>query len=96
MTKHDEVATKLANKFGTTYNRGQGPDIETNSLAIEVETRQSLGKDGLRQLQGFQKKVYIVMADDADIQYALDMTEGTTVGVMYTSGQIRKDSTRGS
>lgn len=94
MTRHDEVATKLAKKFGTTYNRGPGPDIETNSLAIEVETKESLRRDGLRQLRNIRKRVYIAMTEDKDIPDAMERTKNTTVGVMNTSGGIVKSSSR--
>lgn len=94
MTKHDKVAARLAKELRTTYNRGQGPDIVTSELAIEVETKKSLQKDGLRQLQGFRKAVYVAMTDDADIPYALNMTNGTTVGVVDRNGRIVDSSSR--
>lgn len=94
MTKHDEVATRLAKKFGTKYNRGKGADVKLDDFAVEVETKRSLKKDGLRQLRGYRSRVYIAMADDKDIQHAREMTKDTTVGVMNTKGEVVKPSTR--
>lgn len=51
-------------------------------------------RDGLRQLQGFRKPVYIAGADAEATQAALDATKGTTVGVMNPQGKILKRSTR--
>ena len=92
-SKHDQTAEKLAKKEGTDYNRGPGPDIKAKQRAIEVET-EATASDGLRQLQGFQKPVYIAGADAKATQAALEATEGTTVGVMNEKGKIVKSSSR--
>ena len=92
-TKHDETAKRLARKKGVEYNKGQGPDVVTPSQAIEVETERTV-KDGLRQLRGFQKPVYIAGADAAATDAALKVTDGTTVGVMNSRGKIIKRSKR--
>ena len=92
-TKHDETAKRIARKKGVEYNKGQGPDIVTPSQAIEVETERTV-KDGLRQLRGFQKPVYIAGADAAATNAALKATDGTTVGVMNSRGKIIKRSKR--
>ena len=92
-TKHDATAERIAKKKGTSYNQGQGPDVNTSRQAIEVETAETV-RDGLRQLQGFRKPVYIAGADKAATQAALEATEGTTVGVMDSDSNIVKRSTR--
>ena len=92
-SKHDKTALKLARKFKTPYNRGQGPDINTTQQAIEVETKDTVA-DGLRQLRGFQKPVYIAGAAPEATQAALERTQGTTVGVRDQDGNILKQSTR--
>jgi hypothetical protein len=92
-SKHDQTAERLARKEGTEYNRGQGADIQGRRRVIEVETA-ATARDGLRQLQGHRKPVYIAGADAAATQAALDATEGTTVGVMNERGQIVKRSKR--
>ena len=92
-SKHDAVATRIANKRRAEYNKGQGPDIVTADAAIEVETAATV-KDGLRQLQGFRKPVYIAAADQKALDAALQATDGKTVGVMDEHGKIVRRSTR--
>lgn len=94
-SKHDPTALYLARKFGADYNRGKGADIKTPDMAIEVETAASIKKDGLNQLQGFQKPCYIAAADSDAVEPAMEATDGTTVGVMDPNGNILKKSTRG-
>ncbi len=91
--KHDIVSKRIAKKERTEYNRGQGPDVNTSTRAIEVESEGTVS-DGLRQLQGFRKPVYIAGSNPQASQKALEETEGTTVGVMNSQGKILKPSTR--
>lgn len=92
-TMHDKTASRLAAKERVDYNRGQGPDVNSKRRAIEVETADT-ARDGLRQLQGFRKPVYIAGADAAATKAALDATQGTTVGVIDPRGNIVKRSNR--
>lgn len=92
-SKHDETARRLARKEGVDYNTGQGADIISSRRVIEVETA-ATARDGLRQLRGYRKPVYIGGADAAATEAALEATEGTTVGVMDSKGKIVKPSTR--
>ena len=92
-SKHDETARRLARVEGVDYNRGQGPDIISSRRVIEVETA-ATASEGLRQLRGYRKPVYICGADAAATEAALEATEGTTVGVMDSKGKIVKPSTR--
>lgn len=92
-SKHDETARRLARRDGVDYNRGKGADVIGNRRAIEVETAKT-ARDGLRQLQGYRKPVYIAGADAKATKAALKAAEGTTVGVMNSKGKIVKPSTR--
>ena len=92
-SNHDKTAARLAEKNGVDYNRGQGPDVNSRSRAIEVETADTV-RDGLRQLRGFKRPVYIAGADSEATKAALDAAKGTTVGVMDPQGNILKRSTR--
>lgn len=92
-SNHDKTASRLASKNRVDYNRGQGPDVNTPRRAIEVETADT-ARDGLRQLRGFKKPVYIAGADSEATKAALDAAKGTTVGVMDSQGNILKRSTR--
>lgn len=93
-TKHDRTAIRLAKREGVSYNRGRGADIQAPGRAIEVETAETV-KDGLRQLQGYRKPVYIAGTDREATEVAIEATEGTTVGVTDPNGLIVKPSTRG-
>jgi len=90
---HRTTANKIAKKYNANYNTGQGADIKTSKIAVEVETEGTV-RDGLRQLQGHQKPVYIAGANQSTVDKALEITQGTTVGVMDNQGRILKRSTR--
>ena len=92
-SKHDQTARRLAGREGVDYNRGQGPDVIGSRRVIEVET-EATAADGLRQLQGYRKPVYIAGSDAKGTKAALKAAEGTTVGVMNSQGKIVKPSSR--
>lgn len=90
---HDIAARRIAKKLKTKYNPDEGVDIDTTQIAVEVETLDTV-RDGLRQLQGFRKQVYIAGSNKEATNKALEVTKGTTVGVMDSQGNILKRSTR--
>ena len=92
-TKHDQAAQRLAKKLGTDYNRGQGPDVITDSQATETETSATVG-DAARQLRGFKKPVYVQGADKTATDKALEHYGNTTIGVRDSRGKIVRRSTR--
>lgn len=92
-SNHDETARRLARREGVDYNRGKGADVIGNRRVIEVETA-ATAREGLRQLQGHRKPVYIAGADEAATKAALKATAGTTVGVMDSNGNIVRSSSR--
>ncbi|MDE0016804.1 MAG: hypothetical protein OXU51_11490 [Candidatus Poribacteria bacterium] len=92
-TKHDKTAQRIAQKEGTSYNKGQGPDIKTSRQVTEVETIDTIS-DAARQLQGYQRPVYVAGEDDAATQAALEYYRDTTIGVKDPSGNILKSSSR--
>jgi hypothetical protein len=91
---HKIAANRIAKKFKADYNEGPGADIQTPKVAVEVETEESIG-DASRQLQGFQKPVYVAGTTTKAVEKALEKYEGTTIGVMDNQGNIVKKSTRG-
>lgn len=92
-SKHDRTARRIAQRQGVSYSRGKGPDVNSPQRAIEVETANTVS-DGLRQLRGFRKPVYIAGADQAATAAAVRAAKGTTVGVMNAQGKIIKRSSR--
>ena len=93
MSKHDKTAQQIAEQKGVDYNKGQGPDIKTPRQVIEVETLDTIN-DAARQLQGYQRPVYVAGVDDEATQAALEHYKDTTIGVMDPSGNILKSSSR--
>jgi len=93
-SKHDKVAGNLAKREGAKYNKGPGADIKGPRRAIEVESPKTIG-DGARQLQGYQKPVYVAPTDPKAIPKAVKRYKKTTIGVMAPSGKVVKRSTRG-
>lgn len=91
--KHRSTALRIARKEGVEYNPGPGPDVPGKRRIVEVETAETVG-DGIRQLQGYKKPVYIAGADGTAVKTALKRTNGTTVGVMNSQGKVVKRSTR--
>ena len=92
---HDATAKRIARKYDAEYNRGQGPDIETPKMVIEVETVDTV-KEAYLQLQGFRKPVYVAGADFAATQAACvyNFGKSNTIGVMDSDGNILKESKR--
>ncbi len=90
---HKVAANRIAKRLRTDYNSGKGVDIVTPTRAVEVETPSTV-KDGVSQLRGFRKPVYVAGSNQEATQRALDITQGTTVGVMDSKGNIVKRSTR--
>ncbi len=90
---HKTTANRLAKKFKTDYNQGQGADIQAGNVAIEVEIADTVN-DASRQLQGYKKSVYVAGTDKKAVEKALDKYKDTTIGVMDNQGKIVKKSTR--
>lgn len=88
-SKHDQIAKRIAKKEGTTYNEGQGPDVQGSKRVIEVATHESDLRDSMRQLQGFQKPRYLATRSDL-LGRAKELVKGTKVGVMGPTGRIVK------
>ena len=92
-TKHDKTAQQIAKNKGVSYNKRQGPDIKTSRQTIEVETPKTIGDAG-HQLQGHRGPVYVAVTDDKAVPKALERYDGTTIGVMDSSGKVVKPATR--
>ncbi|MBC8549420.1 MAG: hypothetical protein H8D23_07200 [Candidatus Brocadiales bacterium] len=90
---HKVTSNRIANKYKTDYNTGKGVDIQKDNIAVEVEPPGTI-KDGIRQLRGYKKPVYIAGTNQDAVEKALDATKGTTIGVMDNQGNIIKRSTR--
>ena len=49
---HRTTANRLAQLYGTEYNKGAGADIKAANVAIEVETEKTVGDAGRRLRKG--------------------------------------------
>lgn len=87
--KHDDIAKYLAKKFGTTYNKRKGPDINLSDKVIEVEPSTETIPDAIRQLQGFKKPRYIALPTE-EIVAAKERLRNTKIGIMDEKGNIHK------
>ncbi len=90
---HKTTAMRIARQLGAEYNPGKGADINASKMAVEVETPETV-QEGIQQLQGYRKPVYIAVTTKEGVEKALEATQGTTVGVMNNQGEIVKKSTR--
>lgn len=92
-SKHDEIAEKLAKKFGTEYKKNKGIDIVTKDRVIEVETKKNALSQGIKQVQSSSKARYLAV-NKTSIKNALKATKGTGIGVMRPTGKIVKRAGR--
>jgi hypothetical protein len=90
---HKATANRIANKLKAEYNSSNGADIKAKRATIEVETPDTVS-DATRQLQGHRGPVYIAGTNQTAVDKALEVTKGTTIGVMNNQGDIVKRSSR--
>lgn len=93
MSKHDEVANKLAKKFKTEYKSDKGIDLVLRDKVIEVETKKGSLSQGIGQVVKSQKARYLAV-NKININNAFEATKGTGIGVMSETGKIIKKASR--
>jgi len=93
MSKHDEIANKLAKKFKTEYKSDKGIDLVLKGKVIEIETKKSSLPQGIGQVVKSQKARYLAV-NKINVNNALEATKGTGVGVMGETGRIIKKASR--
>ena len=90
---HETTSNRIAKKYNTDYNNGRGVDIKSPRATIEVETPDTV-KDAPQQLRGCTGPAYIAGTNAEAVQKAIEVTKGTTIGVMDNQGNIVQRSTR--
>ncbi len=90
---HKTTANRIAKKYGVDYNNREGVDIKSSRATIEVETPDTVS-EATSQLRGHRGPVYIAGTNQNAVDKALEVTKGTTIGVMDNQGNIVKRSTR--
>lgn len=93
MSKHDEVANKLAKKFKTEYKSDKGIDLVLPTKVIEVETQKAGILQGIKQVEKSQKARYLAV-NKINVNNAIQATEGTGIGIMSETGKIIKKASR--
>ena len=93
MSKHDEIANKLAKKFNTEYKSDKGIDLVLRNKVIEIETKKNSLPQGIRQVVKSQKARYLAV-NKININNALEATKNTGIGVMSETGRIVKKASR--
>ena len=93
MSKHDEVANKLAKKFKTEYKSDKGIDLVLPTKVIEVETQKAGILQGIKQVEKSQKARYLAV-NKININNAIQATGGTGIGIMSETGKIIKKASR--
>jgi len=93
MSKHDEIANKLAKKFKTEYKSNKGIDLVLKDKVIEVETKKNSLSQGIGQVAKSQKARYLAI-NKINISNALEATKNTGIGVMSETGRILKRASR--
>jgi hypothetical protein len=93
MSVHDEIAKKLAKKFGTEYKSDKGIDLVLPKKVIEVETKKEGIAQGIKQIEKSSKARYLAV-NKINIQNAVEATINTGIGIMKESGVIVKKASR--
>lgn len=93
MSKHDEIANKLAKKFGTEYKPHKGIDLVLPNRVIEVETKKAGLRQGIKQVEKSSKPRYLTV-NKINIKNALEATKNTGIGIMKETGKIIKKASR--
>ena len=90
---HKITARRIANKLHTEYNNADGVDIKSKEATVEVETPETVS-DAPGQLRGHRGPAYIAGTNKEAVNKALEVSKGTTIGVMDNQGNIIKPSAR--
>jgi hypothetical protein len=91
---HRTTVNRIVKRYGGEYNPDKGPDIKSPFVGtVEVETEKTVA-DAPTQLQGSRGSVYIAGTNQEAVKKAIEVTEGTTIGVMDNKGNILKPSSR--
>jgi hypothetical protein len=88
---HTATGRRIAKRYKTTYNDGDGIDIATDGMVIEIETTATI-EDGVERLKVHLGRAFVAVTNKEGIAEALRLTQGTNVGVMDPRGNIIKDS----
>lgn len=93
---HEKTANRIAKVMGVKYAPREGAaDIKWLECIVEVETPATVSKEKVAELLKHPGEAYIAGTNRKAVYRALKATDGTTVGVMDSRGNIVKASTQG-
>jgi len=90
---HDQIANKLAKKFGTEYKSDKGIDLVLSNRVIEIETKKAGIQQGIKQVEKSSKARYLAV-NKINVNNVIEATKGTGIGVMNQTGRIVKKAGR--
>ena len=70
---HDQIANKLAKKFGTDYKSDKGIDLVLPNRVIEIETKKAGIQQGIKQVERSSKARYLAV-NKININNAIEQT----------------------
>ncbi len=92
-SSHDKIADRLASKLKTKH-RQQGVDIVDRGRAIEVATSESDLHQSVAQLNRSRAAKKYMAVPSSLVPAAERILEGSGIGIMDSSGRIKKRSRR--
>ncbi len=88
---HTATAHRVARRFQTEFNEGDGFDIQTDDIIVEVETTATMF-DSAARLAREQGPVYIALTNKDGVADALRSIPNLRVGIMDAHGNIVRES----
>jgi len=90
---HTATVNRIAIRYEITEIYQGGWDLQTEAMSIEVETSASIAVGITNLLKSDRSLLYIAVTNKEAVPEAIELTEGTRIGVMGPQGDIVKEST---
>ena len=84
---HTATANRIARRYQAEFNQGEGYDIQTPEMVVEVETTATM-VDAMQRLEGQAGQVYIALTNKDAVTEALRVLPENRVGIMDPYGNI--------
>ncbi len=88
---HTATAHRVARRFQTEFNEGDGFDIQTDDIIVEVETTATMF-DSATRLAEQKGPIYIALTNKDGVADALRAISNLRVGIMDAHGNIVRES----
>ena len=84
---HTATANRIARRYEAEFNQGEGYDIQTPEMVVEVETTATMA-DAMQRLVRQAGNVYIALTNKDAVTEALRVLPENRVGIMDPYGNI--------